>query len=294
MKWRPLVAVLLGLLMVGVTAGSAAAMSAPSQHSHAKVVFIKNFHIHLLMNTPTRQVFTLGELLIDYQTNGREATITIKNTTTGRIIDIIYLISTKIGNSYLLTVEDSSGITYSTKTPINMIAPGLKTKQLVSKQAIDKEPNILTTYTTQQHYWWDGVYFVKGYMIKYPHPDYEYYGIEPWDTVKIQGNILTHLHFSQRDSQIIIQIGPAALGAAIGEYFGGLAGAVAGAVIGVVSGAIFSDSLLDEYGCLWVWYSIKIEWRWHWFPPGYYASPVIKYFRIASHTLKNDYGLPNP
>ncbi|WP_048058265.1 hypothetical protein [Pyrococcus yayanosii] len=77
MKWKPLFAVLLGLLMVGVTAGSAAAMSSSA---HAKVVVMKEFPTRLLVNTPTRQVFIFGDILIDYKTNGNEATILIKNT----------------------------------------------------------------------------------------------------------------------------------------------------------------------------------------------------------------------
>ncbi len=230
MKWKPLFAVLLGLLMVGVTAGSAAAMSIPTQNSGEKVVFIEDFQTKLLVNTPTRQLFTFGDLLIDYKTNGREAKIIIKNTTTGNITNVIYITSTKIDDSYLLTVKDTSGITYSTRTPINMIAPGLRTKQLIS---INKESHTIVAYTTQQHYWWDGVYFVKGYMIKYPHPDYEHYGIEPWDTVKIRGNKLTHLHFSDAKSAFIIQVGPTALGAAIGAYFANVPGAIVGAIVGL-------------------------------------------------------------
>ena len=297
MRWKPLFAVLLGLLMVGVTTGSAAATSLPAQNPHSTVVFMKDFQAKLLVDTPTRQVFTFGELLIDYKTNGREATITIKNVTTNKIIDTIYLTSTKIGNSYLLTVKDASGITYSTKTPINMIAPGLRTKQLVSKHVINKESPTPMAYTTQQHYWWDGVYFVKGYMVKYPHPDYEYYGIEPWDTVKIKGNKLTHLHFSQRMSEILLGLGPTAVGAYIGFYAGSAPGAVIAAIAGFIAGVVLSSSFVDEYSCLWVWVAWKNEWHWQWtppLPPMYVYGPVLKYLRIGPRTLKNDYHIPDP
>lgn len=294
MKWKPLLAVLLGLLMIGVTAGSAAATSSPAQNPHAKVVFMKDFQAKLLVNTPTRQVFTFGDLLIDYKTNGREAKIIIKNTTTSEIIDVVHITSTRIGYSYLLTVKDTSGVAYSTRTPINMIAPGLRTKQLISKPGTTNESSNIMASTTQQPYWWDGVYFVRGYMIKYPHPDYEHYGIEPWDTVKIRGNKLTHLHFSDAKSAFIIQVGPTALGAAIGAYFANVPGAIVGAIVGLAGGIAFGHYLLDEHGCLWIWFAWKWEYHWRWVPPGYVYGPVLKYLRIASYTLKNDYHLPNP
>ncbi|KUH32611.1 hypothetical protein APY94_09305 [Thermococcus celericrescens] len=123
MRWKPLLAVLLGLLMVGLTVGSAAAMSSSAQDPHAKVVVMKELPTRLLVNTPTRQVFIFGDILIDYKTNGNEATILIKNTTTDKMVDVVYMTSTKIDNSYLLTVRDSSGANYSIRTPINIIAP---------------------------------------------------------------------------------------------------------------------------------------------------------------------------
>ena len=294
LRWKPLLAVLLGLLMVGVTAGSAAAMSSSAHNPHAKVVVMKELPTKLLVDTPTRQVFIFVDILIDYRTNGNKATILIKNTSTDKIVDVVYIASTKIDNSYILTVRDSSGANYSIRTPINMIAPGLRTKQLISKPLINKEPSSTIEYNTQQHYWWDGVYFVKGYMIRYPHPDYEYYGIEPWDTVSIKGNNLTHLHFSNAKSEFILQVGPTALGAAIGAYFANVPGAIVGAIVGLAGGIIFGYYLLDEYGCLWIWFAWKWEYHWRWIPPGYVYEPVLKYLRVASYTLKNDYHLPNP
>lgn len=293
MKWKPLFAVLLGLLMVGVTAGSAAATSTPLKDSHARVVVMKNFKTKLLVDTPTRQVFIFGDILVDYKTNGSAAKILITNTTSGKIVDVLHITSTRTGDSYLLTVRDCYGVTYSTKTHVNMIASGLRAKQLLSKPMKAKEPYI-PLGTKQQHYWWDGVYFVKGYMVKYPHPDYEHYEIEPWDTVSIKGNKLTHLHFSGAKSKFLIDVGPTALGAAIGAYFGNVPGAVIGAIAGLAMGITFGNYLLDEYGCLWVWFAWKWEYHWRWVPPGYKYEPVLKYFRVASYTLKNDYHLSNP
>ncbi len=221
MKWKQLFAVLLGLLMVGVTAGSAVATSSPVQNSHAKVVFMKDLQAKLLVDTPTRQVFTFGDLLIDYRTTGREAKIVIKNTTTSEILEVVHITSIKIGNSYLLGVKDASGATYSAVTPINMIAPGLRTKQLISQHVLSKESKTLNTYFKPRPYLWDGVYFVKGYMIKYPHLDYEHYGIEPRDSVKIFGHKLIHYHFSQSSSQVLAYAAPVVFTAAIGAKIGG-------------------------------------------------------------------------
>jgi len=78
---------------------------------------MKELPTRLLSNTPTRQVFIFGDMLIDYKTNGSEATILIKNTTTSKTVDIVYITSTKMGNSYLLTVRDSFGAYQSIKTP---------------------------------------------------------------------------------------------------------------------------------------------------------------------------------
>jgi len=44
------------------------------------------------------------------------------------------------------------------------------------------------------YYWWDGVRFVKGQYIKYPHPDRDYYGVSPYRDWKIAGNKLYHNH----------------------------------------------------------------------------------------------------
>ena len=276
LKWKSLFAVLLGLLMIGVNTGSAAAISSSAHNPHAKVVVMKEFPTKLLVNTPTRQIFIFGDLLIDYKTNGNEATILIRNTSTGKIMDVVYMTSTKIGNSYTLTVRDSSGVSYSIRTPINIIAPGLRTKQLASKPLIDKKLRVM--YNTQRHYWWDGVYFVKGYMIRYHHPDYEEYGIEPWRTVSIKGNKLTHLHFSSAASEFLIQLGPTALGAAIGAYYGSIAGAVAGAIVGLIGGITLGHHLLDEHGCLWVWFSREVD---------YVLAPTHILYTTRSKILQN-------
>lgn len=292
MKWKPLFALLLGLLMVGVTAGSAMAIPSSPQNPHARVMFMRDFQAKLLADTPTRQIFTFGDLLIDYKTNGREAKIIIKNTTTSKIIDVIHVTSTKVGDLYLLTLKDTSGVTYSTMTPINMIAPGLRTKQLISKPVINKESITITAYTKQQHYWWDGVYFVKGYMIKYPHPDYEHYGIEPWDSVKISGRRLIHYHFSQRSSQVLAYAAPVVFAAAIGAKIGGPWGSAALAFIALLVEAYMGSTLLDEYGCIWVWQSYEFQWKF--VGPPYMVTRVPKYFRVADHTLINDMGLSDP
>lgn len=58
------------------------------------------------------------------------------------------------------------------------------TKKLLSENS----KSIAKIWIRSYSYWWDGVRFVAGYGVKYPHPDYEYYWIEPWDNVYIVGN----------------------------------------------------------------------------------------------------------
>jgi len=108
------------------------------------------------------------------------------------------------------------------------------------------------------------------------------------DTVSIKGDKLAHLHFSNAKSEFILEVGPTALGAAIGAYFANVPGAVVGAIVGLATGIAFKYYLLDEHGCLWIWFAWKWEYHWRWIPPRYVYEPVLKYFRIALHTLKND------
>lgn len=57
----------------------------------------------------------------------------------------------------------------------------------IAQSAINTGSNI--------YYWWDGVMFVEGQYIKYPHPDRDYYGISPFRSWATLGDKLVHNQF---------------------------------------------------------------------------------------------------
>ncbi|TET21001.1 hypothetical protein E3J74_00370 [Candidatus Bathyarchaeota archaeon] len=120
-------------------------------------------------------------------------------------------------------------------------------------------------------YVWDGVHFVEGYegeWIKYPHPDRVYYGISPYSTQSVDGNMLYHCQLDSAKSITLVATADilcAGLGTYLGGKIGGLYGAVAGFMIGLALGAFITyvsqTYFLDEYNCIWWWLSISfVDW----------------------------------
>lgn len=91
------------------------------------------------------------------------------------------------------------------------------------------------------YYWWDGIRFVKGLYIKYPHADRDYYGISPFSSWLSAGYKLYHYQIDRATSQALNAGGGAAIGAAIGAIIGGLIGGTAGAVVGAIAGAVITQ-----------------------------------------------------
>ena len=124
--------------------------------------------------------------------------------------------------------------------------------------------NIQNPLTASYSYkWWDGVYQVTKplYLIKYIHPDRDYYEIAPWNDWSIAGIQTTHNQINSYTSGILIPGGMAAIFAAIGAFLtaemgpGGVAaGAFIGAILGTVVGYLVPAILGDEAGCIWFWW----------------------------------------
>ena len=123
---------------------------------------------------------------------------------------------------------------------------------------------ILTPVVKAAGFTWDGLTYVEGQYIKYPHPDRNVYYISPFHSWSMNGWKLTHHQVEQAESQLIVRTAPvlcAAFGAVLGAAVGGGYGAAFFTVIGLALGLYITyvaDSLfLDEYNCIWWWTSIK-------------------------------------
>ena len=153
---------------------------------------------------------------------------------------------------------------------------------------------------TQSTEWWDGIYFVKGYPYLYPHPSRDYYQIYASRDWAAYGTNLLHYQFSSQTSNLLIQMGPVALGAAIGAAAGAWAGGPWGAAIGAVLGAIIGAILAyvvgvkfqDEANAIWWWVNKGLIsalrnppwWVIAFGAWSYWASSNLKYLRTGSYT----------
>jgi hypothetical protein len=150
---------------------------------------------------------------------------------------------------------------------IILLVNGVEAYRLLKDRIPALKPDLsddsVTTESANIYYWWDGVRFVEGPEIKYPHPDRDCYGISPYSSWIMLGDKLIHYQIDQRASQALVDAPPEALGAAIGAIIGakigGLPGAVIGGVVGALLGAILAPyttrELADEKECIWWWVS---------------------------------------
>lgn len=151
----------------------------------------------------------------------------------------------------------------------NILAPVLRneldetTPIETSTLATEKIQQPLTADYTYK--WWDGVRQVTGpsYLIKYTHPDRDYYQIATWNDWSRAGSQTTHNQMNSYTSGILIPGGMAAIFAAIGAFLtaemgpaGVAAGAFIGAVLGTAVGFAIPAILGDEAGCIWWWWGI--------------------------------------
>lgn len=125
--------------------------------------------------------------------------------------------------------------------------------------------------------------------MKYSHPDYSHYGIQPWQLVTVSGTKLNH-HVDNANSSTIIQLGSVIGGAAIGAMFSkGPVGAAVGAALGVALTGVLMIELMDETNCNRIRIGKGISLKWI----GGLAL-VPKYYRIGQITLRDECGAGNP
>ncbi len=256
-----------------------------------EVTKLPEMELKVININDTSNILQVGDILITFESNPEhtEAEMKIENLTNDEIVNINYKVS-EIDGKFKTDVYQEEILVNTVTSIYNPIEPG-SMKEIFNDSFAQQDTDNAVTATK---YTWDGVKFVKGSGIKYPHPNYDSYTGEIFDTWYISGTQLKHYHISDSTSDSIADCAPAAAGAAIGSAIGGGAGAVIGAVLGVLLTGPTSSILLDEEGCIWGWYAHN--WGWH---LGLPTNPLVSkyvpdYYRVASYTLWNYISLSNP
>ncbi len=259
--------------------------------------------IEIIENTKTSVILEVGDVCISFKSNPEltEAVMEIedlskngKNKKKDKV-NVRYEVS-KDSNKFKTNVyyEDDLYDTYI--TDYNPLAPGSAEEGIrcSTGSAICENDASLTATISSYNYRWDGVYFADGYGIKYPHPDYYAYRIEPWESCYINGYDLRHYHISYSISNTISNMPAVVAGAAIGAILSEMnpVGAIAGAALGLILGNAYCAILLDEEGCIWCWESY--DWGWTIVPVPPFVEYLPEYFRISAYTLWDDLGLGTP
>ena len=141
-----------------------------------------------------------------------------------------------------------------------------------------QSPSFRASYTYK---WWDSLRFVTGpsYLIKYPHPDRDYYSIATFNDWSGTGTKLIHNQISSGYSAFLTGVGWVGIFTAVATYIGLQTknpyyitiAAVIGAVFGFYFGYATQAILGDEEGCIWWWESrAYVDWLaangwWIWF-----------------------------
>ncbi|MDW7774756.1 MAG: hypothetical protein SCH39_00280 [Methanosarcinales archaeon] len=292
-KGMQLSAVLAVILIVSMAFAPAVSAKQTELASDVNVgeVTILSPKIEVKENTKTSSIYQVNDILISLKSNAQhtEAVMTIEDLVTKEKETIDYKVSKKSGE-FTNEVYYQGELVNTYVTDYDILEPGVTGEVLKNKNKKTESADIISTQST---YWWDSVFFVSGYGIKYPHPDVSVYRIQPWENKKITGNQLIHRHLGEDISFAIANAPPAVAGGLI-IATGGTFAVVVGVLIGIGGIAIDNYVLLDETGCIWTWEakSWGIVWFWHPALLGYKYVP--KYFRVASFELWDKIGIGNP
>jgi len=255
MQLCAVLAVMMIVSMVFVPAvGAEPGSEVASTEEVGKPVRIDESTIVIKENTKTSQIVQVDDILLSLKSNPQhtEAVMEINDLITKETKTINYKISKKTGK-FTTELYSEGELVNTFVTDYDPLEPGVTSDVLKNNAKKIEDSNQVTSLATT--YSWDGVPFVKGNGIKYPHPDYNSYpGWEVWESWKIPGNQVGHYHLSDEWSEPIAELSPALAGAAIGTR-AGLAGVIAGILIGLFLGSSTSHALLDEEGCIWYWKS---------------------------------------
>jgi hypothetical protein len=288
-----LLATMMLISMVFVPAVSAQAESnGLSTYSDESRVIIENTpDIEVIENTGTSNIIQIGDIVISLKSNSQhtEAVMEIRDLISNECTTINYEVL-NVSGKFTTNVYYEGELYNTYVTNYDPLEPGV-TKELLDNNAKSVLDGVQVT-TRSTSYLWDGVHFVKGSGVKYPHPDYNAYNGEVWENFYIAGNELKHHHMSDTRSNTIANLAPVAAGAAIGAYLGQAPGAVVGAVLGLILGGASCSVLLDEEGCIWYWDSYG--WNQIIIPVSPYVMYLPEYFRISVYTLWDGASIGNP
>ena len=292
-------AIFAAILLVGIAFVPAVSSQAESVSSSSadkekiEVTKLPEMELKIININDTSNIVQVGDTLITFESNPEhtEAEMQIENLTTNEVTNIIYKVS-EIDGKFKTDVYQEGELVNTVTSVYNPIVPGSMKEILGGSSA--KQGTETVNAITSTKYTWDGVHFVKGSGIKYPHPDYDSYTGEIFDTWYISGTKLKHYHIEDSYSDAIADCAPAVAGATIGLIVGGGIGAIVGAGLGALLGGPTSSILLDEEGCIWGWCAHNWGWRLG-LPPNPLTSKYVPdYYRVASYTLWNFIGLSNP
>ncbi|MDH7564734.1 MAG: hypothetical protein QHH24_07685 [Candidatus Bathyarchaeota archaeon] len=154
-----------------------------------------------------------------------------------------------------VTVSYNETIVIYELTGGSLICNGTKISAFSEKRSLS---SVARTAEATRTFLWDGIQYISGQYIKYPHPDRDAYLISPFDPWSMHGNAAIHNQIDQATSMTLLVGGPALIGAAIGAMIGLLVGGPAGEVVGAIAGAIVMTALTwvgyvefaDEYSCI--------------------------------------------
>jgi hypothetical protein len=155
--------------------------------------------IDVIENTKTSQIVQVGDVLISLMSNSQhtEAVMDIEDLKTKEKKTINYKISKKSGE-FITELYYDGKLANTFVTDYDPLEPGVTADVLKNKAKKTETAGQVTTLS--YNYWLDSVYFTKGSGIKYPHPDYQYYGAEAWENFYISGNKLYHNHIDKYTS----------------------------------------------------------------------------------------------
>jgi len=167
MKVRSLIGVLLVLVMLGSVVSPVLAAQAEIQRMQIK--------IDVKENSKTSTIVQVNDVLITLKSNKdlTKAKLEIKDLKTSKVYIYEYKVNKKLGGKYVVEVYSKGRLVNKYESKYNPLDP-TATKKLLLESTKNSRIRILS-----YSYWWDGVKFVSGYGVKYPHPDYTYYQIEP-------------------------------------------------------------------------------------------------------------------
>lgn len=212
----------------GWNIGKAEAVVA-NESSTIPIVIANESSTNLIMNliSPEGQVAT-----VNITRTGTQTTFRIEGVGNSTVINLPSVASSVVQSS---SIQRSSLTNQSSET-IGQILSSLQSSGNISPQPANltsasstmsaaagaAQPNLSPMYAESyipnvNYYVWDGLNFVSGPGIQYPHADegYSPYQINPWYYWQMDGNQLEHMMFDQTDSHNYVSDGAKGISQAI-------------------------------------------------------------------------------